>query len=59
LFDLIAAVANFLSFAVLFSLLCLAFRRCTGWVPAASGNLPARAHPDGSDRSDSGGDAPF
>src|SRR3546814_10896314 len=32
LFDLIAAVANFLSFAVLFSLLCLAFRRCTGWV---------------------------
>src|SRR3546814_2931715 len=52
LFDLIAAVANFLSFAVLFSLLCLAFRRCTGWVPAASGNLPARAHPDDSDRSD-------
>jgi hypothetical protein len=41
-FDLVAAVGNLLSFAVLFSLLSLAFRTCTGWVPAASGILPAR-----------------
>jgi hypothetical protein len=27
---------------VLFSLLSLAFRTCTGWVPAAADNLPAR-----------------
>src|SRR3546814_3510848 len=31
-FNVLAAVANFLSFAVLFSLLSLAFRACTGWV---------------------------
>jgi hypothetical protein len=41
-FDLVAAVGNLLSFAVLFSLLSLAFRTCTGWVPAAADNLPAR-----------------
>ncbi|WP_422369020.1 hypothetical protein [Pelagibius sp.] len=40
-FNVISTVANFLSFAVLFSLLCLAFRTCTGWVPASGGNLPA------------------
>src|SRR3546814_19391921 len=40
-FNVLAAVANFLSFAVLFSLLSLAFRACTGWVPAMPGNLPA------------------
>ncbi|WP_299623139.1 hypothetical protein [Pelagibius sp.] len=39
-FNLISAVVNFLSFAVIFSLLCLAFRTCTGWVPAGAGNLP-------------------
>jgi hypothetical protein len=36
----IAAAFNLLSFAVLFSLLSLAFRTCTGWVPAAPANLP-------------------
>lgn len=39
-FNLISAVVNFLSFAVIFSLLCLAFRACTGWVPAGGGSLP-------------------
>jgi len=37
----VAALFNFLCFAVLFSLLSLAFRTCTGWVPAGSGSLPA------------------
>lgn len=40
-FNLLSAVVNFLSFAVLFSLLSLAFRALTGWVPASSSNLPA------------------
>ena len=40
-FNLLSAVVNFLSFAVLFSLLSLAFRALTGWVPAAPANLPA------------------
>lgn len=40
-FHLLAAVTNFLSFAVLFSLLSLAFRTCTGWVPEAPRNLPS------------------
>ena len=39
-FDVVSAAFNFLCFAVLFSLLSLAFRTCTGWVPAAGGNLP-------------------
>lgn len=39
-FNLLSAVVNFLSFAVLFSLLCLAFRTLTGWVPASPANLP-------------------
>lgn len=37
----VAALFNFLCFAVLFSLLSLAFRTCTGWVPAVSGPLPS------------------
>lgn len=40
-FNLLTAVVNFLCFAVLFSLLCLAFRALTGWVPAGAANLPA------------------
>jgi hypothetical protein len=46
-FDLVAAVGNLLSFAVLFSLLSIAFRTCTGWVPAAPDNLPARTEEEG------------
>ncbi|MEQ8355671.1 MAG: hypothetical protein RH942_09045 [Kiloniellaceae bacterium] len=45
LFNLISAVANFLSFAVVFSVLCLAFRTCTGWVPATQ-NLPTAPRDD-------------
>ena len=48
----IAAVVNLLSFAVLFSLLSLAFRTCTGWVPATSGSLPSIVDERGGDDRD-------
>jgi hypothetical protein len=54
LFDLVAAVTNFLSFAVLFSLLCLAFRTCTGWVPAGPASLPAAPRDEDRDGSNAG-----
>lgn len=54
LFNLVAIVLNFLSFAVMFSLLSLAFRTCTGWVPAGGGKLPAERRDEGD-----GGDAGF
>ena len=41
-FNLISVVINFL---------CIAFRTCTGWVPAGGGNLPAEA-PGDSDADD-------
>ncbi|NIA67985.1 hypothetical protein HBA54_05215 [Pelagibius litoralis] len=44
IFNLISAAANFLSFAVLFSLLCIAFRTCTGWVPP-QGSVPMAVPP--------------
>lgn len=49
LFDLITTVVNLLSMAVVFSLLCLAFGTCTGWVPAAE-TLPTAPE----DKDDSG-----
>lgn len=45
----VAALFNFVCFAVLFSLLSLAFRTCTGWVPAVPGNLPRLPHDNGND----------
>src|SRR3546814_12884313 len=54
-FNVLAAVANFLSFAALFSLLSLAFRACTGWVPAMPGHLPAA--PSGECQGTSGNDS--
>src|SRR5690606_6993638 len=47
----LAALFNFVCFAVLFSLLSLAFRTCTGWVPAVSGNLPSVPNESGNGRS--------
>lgn len=45
----VAALFNFLCFAVLFSLLSLAFRTCTGWVPAGGGTLPSAPNENGRD----------
>jgi hypothetical protein len=47
--NLTTMAVNFLSMAVVFSALCLAFRTCTGWVPA-TGNLPAAPEDDESRR---------
>jgi len=52
LFDLISTVVNLLSMAVIFSLLCLAFGTCTGWVPATE-NLPAEPEDGDSDQNGS------
>lgn len=51
-FNLMAIALNFLSFAVLFSVLSLAFRTCTGWVPAGGGSLPSVPEENG--RNDDG-----
>ena len=55
LFDVLAAMANFICFAVLFSLLSLAFRTCTGWVPAVTSKLPAAPEDDDENGSGPGG----
>jgi hypothetical protein len=46
---------NMVVLAVLFGIVALAFRTCTGWVPATSTNLPAPPRDD----EDEGGDARF
>ena len=40
--------------AVLYSIVALAFRTCTGWVPAAPGNLPAAPNHEGRGNGDGG-----
>ncbi|HIP80497.1 MAG TPA: hypothetical protein EYH07_18805 [Kiloniellaceae bacterium] len=57
-FNLIQAVANFLAFAVVFTLLSFAFRTCTGWVPgpgAPGGTSSGSAEPPRLPREDDAG----
>jgi hypothetical protein len=45
-FYLIAQALYMTTLGPLFAIVAIAFRTCTGWVPAAPGNLPARRPDD-------------
>ncbi len=57
IFNLLSAVVNFLSLAIVFSLICLAFRTLTGWVPAGAATPPPASLPGGQNGGEQDDDA--